>query len=623
MKKITCIIACFLVLVLFSCDYQFSEDYYKKIEIIEPSVSLSLINFKENDTLIKSKEIKYRYNASDKNLLYQIDFSIDNKIIHQSSNKQGNFPLEIKRLSNGNHTLKIEYIFRLGSESLADLTGNELIKKEETVSFFVNNNVPLEIEKLELRDGTIYIHFKPYELEEELFKTIIPTYIVESEYGSIEYNIFENSLYNGAVRDRRSFASKLTYSTRVKNSFTETVSKKKTITIPDTFKLELKVTDSKEAKIEWTEHALYNNVDLKILYNSKNEDIDIRLTTGASINAKGGEQNIPYGGFGSILKYIVYNEAFFSSDNIELINKNTTLGTRFETPENGFNKIIYSSQNNRFYALAMEQINENSNESNVYIYELASDNLQTIKKTKITTSKNIQGDLIKDASGNLVIDLNSKSIVIDINTLSIIGEYLISKYSDYENGSIIRFRENILFKDNLSNYGKKEIFDTSNKNKIFTSYENSFLGITNNGKYFTFKDKIYKIENSAFTEIAKSPQQGSSILIKGLDMDVDSNKLYILSGTENFISNNLYEFDLNSSISRKIPELPSYIVNFYFSNDEKKLICNHYDYTNDELYILDITNNQIKSINANRSSTFFVFNNKLISNIGSYLDNFF
>lgn len=227
MKKIFSALFLLIVVTLFStCDYSFSEDYYKEIEVTEPNVSLSLINFKENDTLIRAREIQYNYDAPDKNLLYQINFYVDNDVIYQSSKNQSNFPLEIKNLSNGKHNLRIEYIFRLGSESLLDLTGNELVKKEETISFKVNNNVPLEIERIELRDGTIYIHFKPYKLIDELFKTITPTYIIESEYGSTEYNIFENSLYNGAVRDRRSFASKLTYYTRVKNSYTETVSEK-------------------------------------------------------------------------------------------------------------------------------------------------------------------------------------------------------------------------------------------------------------------------------------------------------------------------------------------------------------------------------------------------------------
>ncbi len=47
-----------VVVVLFlSCEYQFSDDYYKEIELVEPSGSLSLINFNNGDTLRDAKKL--------------------------------------------------------------------------------------------------------------------------------------------------------------------------------------------------------------------------------------------------------------------------------------------------------------------------------------------------------------------------------------------------------------------------------------------------------------------------------------------------------------------------------------------------------------------------------------
>ena len=614
MKKYLNKILTFLAIILFStCGFEFSEDYFKEITISKPIVSLSLTNLKENDTLIRPREIEYKYNAPDKNLLYQINFYVDSKVIYQSSKKESHFPLEIKSLSNGNHNLKIEYIFRLGSESMADLTGKELYKLEENISFEVNNNVPIEIKEVKIVDGVIRIYFKPYKLIDEISSSTEILLFSESEYGSYVFNINEYHLNNNFY-DYRNFGSTITYYTKVKNSYTETISKKEVLKVNDTFTVDIEIKNTNETIIKWTKHPVYNTFEPHVNIKNTEHRFDSSYLLDTKVD---NQRTVVLGQFGRIYNYKVQHNISGNNYTSAIFQGSVTLGERFEAPKNGFIKIIHSNQNNRFYALSIEQINENSPESDVYIYELESDDLKTIKRTKITTSTNTYGDLIKDSSGNLIIDLNSKSIVLDINSFSILQEHSISEYSNYENSTIISYRDKLLFKRYSS---VTEIFDTTTKKKIISFSENGNLLVTKNGKYFSFKNKIYKMENSTVSEVLQIYLFDK---IKGLDMDINNDKLYYLDGSEGSIRNDLYEYDLNTKISKKTPSLPTYISSFYFSSDEQKVICKHSDYTNKDLYILDINNNQVKSIKADFSSSFSVFNDKLISSNGTYLEIFF
>ncbi|WP_339882613.1 hypothetical protein [Polaribacter vadi] len=619
MKKILLKVLLLITAVFFiTCDYEFSEDYYKDIEIVEPIVSLSLSNLKENDTLIKAREIHYNYNAPDKNLLYQINFYVDNNVIYQSSKNQSNFPLEIKNLSNGKHNLRIEYIFRLGSESLLDLTGNELVKKEENISFEVNNNIPLEIKEIKIEDGVIRVYFKPYKLIDEISSSTEIFLISESEQGSYSFKLSEYHLNNNFY-DYRNYEPNVTYYTKVKNPYTETISKKETLKVDDNFLVNINVKNPNETIIKWTKYPIYYTFSpiVKIENTEHRFDYSVPLDT-----ENDGQKAIVLGEFGRIYKYKVVHE--FSTYNYSkpIFEGSLALGERFETPENGFIKIIHNKDNNKFYALSLERIDKNSFENEVYIHELETNNLKTIKKKKIATSTRNNADLIEDSEGNLIIDLYSKSIILDVNSLSVISEYNLSELTT-DNNSNLYLRENTIFINNNSFTRKIDFFDKVTKNKIQTLFGKGNLKITDDGKHFSLEKKIYKIEGSTITEVIESPMQGSNVLIKGLDMDIKNNKLYFLSGHEGFRDNELYEYDLNTKIAKKTPLLPSYISSFHYSNKEQKLLCEYSDYSKQELYILDINNNRLKSINANLTSSFLYFDYKLISANGAYLNNFF
>jgi hypothetical protein len=44
-KAFTKVLLLIVVIIFTTCDYPFSEDYFKEIEVTEPVVSLSLTNF--------------------------------------------------------------------------------------------------------------------------------------------------------------------------------------------------------------------------------------------------------------------------------------------------------------------------------------------------------------------------------------------------------------------------------------------------------------------------------------------------------------------------------------------------------------------------------------------------
>ena len=160
-----------MVIILFSsCDFEFSEDYYKEIDVSEPNISFSLSNFTDGETLRKPKDIYFNYQASNKNSLYQIDFYVDDNFIESFTNTSDTFFLDITNLSNENHHLRVEYFFKTSSGSLAEITGNEAYHIIEEFTFSVDKNaLPLTINRVENKEGSIFIYFDDYPMWQKLF----------------------------------------------------------------------------------------------------------------------------------------------------------------------------------------------------------------------------------------------------------------------------------------------------------------------------------------------------------------------------------------------------------------------------------------------------------------------
>ena len=143
-----------IILALYTaCDYEFSEDYYTEIELVEPTSNLNLTNFTNGETLRNSKVINYNLNVSGDNQLFRFSIYIDNVEVSQSYTFQGSFYIELENLEDGDHTLDFVYNLKSESGSMADIFGLEIYQIKESFTFIVDKSLaaPFNIKTIEIK----------------------------------------------------------------------------------------------------------------------------------------------------------------------------------------------------------------------------------------------------------------------------------------------------------------------------------------------------------------------------------------------------------------------------------------------------------------------------------------
>lgn len=483
MKKKFIFLLLYTTIFLFTtCDYRFSEDFYNEIELTQPSVSLSLTNFTEGETLRGSKNINYNYQAPNKNRLYEIRFFVDDNFVESFTNPSGNFFLDIENLSNENHILRIEYFFKTSSGSLAEITGNESFKIIEEFNFSVDKTIlKLEIDRVEHTNGTIYIYFKPYSLTSFIDESITAKLLVSKNRTLYrEIILTKESIENGVYNDVNALSLDLNYRTKIKNDFQSIESDVKKVKITNTFKIYATLSDEGFLKINWTDYPLYNNVTkMSIVLNGFNSNV-----TQYNLDYNNKEKIIPY-------KTVVFGKNY--SYNLQISNDGEIisssddfhLGKKIET--DNYKKIAFNKDNNQIYALEIDSNN------NVYINKLNINTLSSENKIFITKSTNSNGDFSFNDNNNIIIDLNAKSILVDKNSFNIIEEYNINDFdrSTANLNNIVRFRNNTFVIENLSNFSFVKIFDIPTRKRLKYEQNLKNFNISMNGQFMVIKDKIY------------------------------------------------------------------------------------------------------------------------------------
>ncbi|SDR69550.1 hypothetical protein SAMN05216503_0460 [Polaribacter sp. KT25b] len=616
MRKIYSRLLLLASILLFStCDYNFSEDYFNEIEITDPSISFVLPNFSKDETITKPKYIEYNY-SSDKNPLYYINFYIDAEFVSQNQNEKDTFFLDIENLSEGNHTLKIELTIKSNTGSLAELSGGEYYVAEQDFDFTVNKDAePLIINSVELINGSIKVNFDSYELVNEIESSISPYLNIEADGAYNSIILSKKDIKNGYYLDTNTIGTYIEYKTLIENYYNNVYGEVNSITIPDTFNLQFDFITEYSTKITWSKHALYNNISSIDFYLGINN-----LYFPLDIN--GGEKLLSTSFVFGVEESYSLN---FNSQNgysSKTLYLKTHRGEKFETPESySYRKFVYLPQSNKTYALLIENNQGYLGNNPVKIIEFNSDTFEVINSTTITTTTNYFGDLTVDKSQNLILDLNSKSMVLDGNSLSKISEHNINNYSTREYGSLVRFRENTIIIDNINNYNTVKIYDVSSKKLLLSKKKDEYFGITLNGQFFSLLDKIYKIEGEIVTEIYETSDNSSII---GFQENSLKNTIYF-----NTNNNEFYEYKTQSNTATKQSIFdnlnPRY---FNYLEDQNKFLVFTKDYSiNTELHIIDEATQEIKSINLYNSTAniqdYFYFNNTLISTRGFYLKNYF
>lgn len=620
-----------MAILLFStCGFEFSEDYYKDIVTSVPNVSLSLTNFIDGETLTKPKNINYNYTASNKNKLYEIRFYINDNLIKTYEESNGIFFLDVENLDNGEYKLKVEYFFKTGTESLAEITGSEVYQIIEEFNFSIDKNAkPINITEIEHKEGTIFIHFENYLFIDEIDKSITAYLIVEEENNqSVSFQrhirLSKEDVIKGVFNDVIASKLNLKYYTKVENYYNQIDSQSKEINIPDTFKVEFEFINYNELKLTWPEHPLYTNVPyFRFSYFTNG------VNTGEALSTKKGESILQNSEitFGSAYEYIIamYNNT--SDSNIfynlgstrgilhigEYFHEDEIMSLNFNNPK--YSSYIYNSVTDKIYALEVDQNNNYPNEYNVYIHQFNPNNLNLEKTSLITKTKGYLGDLNTNSSGNLILDLNEKSLLLNATSLSIDKEFIGEDYRPLDVYSIVRHRGNKVIIDTNSRSSIEEIYfyDAVNKNLIYKiNNHDATFSISATGEYFKWRNKIYHFENTSYTLF-----YDNSDIIN--DIIFNQNEFYIASKNGDFSV-------LNPITKNKviISNIPNIIGLKHDKINNKILIRKTRNVLNlNDIVLYDFNNSNIKELKVYDSESIYFLNNIILSSRGFYLKNIF
>ncbi|WP_108870021.1 Ig-like domain-containing protein [Aquimarina aquimarini] len=529
-NKFLSLLSVAVVVLFLSCEYQFSDDYYKEIELEESSGSLSLINFSNGDTLRDSKNIEYNYSASSSNKLYEIQFYVNDTLVETYTEAVGSFFLAIESLADGDHTLKVKYYFKTNSGSLAEVTGVESFVKVEEFSFTVDKTgIALEIERVELLYGTIFVYLEDYLLIDEIGKTLTPRLLIYNEVNQLigQLDLTKEIIESGVVNDNISLDLNLRYIIRIENSFGFIDSEVKEINIPDTFSLTVPSTAEGYFHFKWTDYPLYNNIKRALLVYDKygfRDEIDINITDNELISNNTSSGNYVFG-----RKYEYRLELTANDNNLSYyetprkhIEGEFYRGEQFEV--NDYKNFLYDELLDKLYALSI-------NESGlVYIDELNSNTLALINRNFITNSNNVVGDFSFNENKNFVIDLNTKSMEVN-SSFQIIKEYNLTEFNSQAQTAttIVRFRANTLAIDDVENFKTVLVYDIPSKTLVLKSYrrKSNTFGMSTNGDYFNINSKIYRKTNTTFSEVYAHEYDNNEL---HTDYSTETNKVYLATG---------------------------------------------------------------------------------------------
>ncbi|WBX75752.1 hypothetical protein PG911_13970 [Tenacibaculum ovolyticum] len=602
----------FTLALLLGCEYQFSDDYFKDIELVETSVSFSITNFNDGDVLRAPKNIEYFYSASDRNRLYEIQFFVNDVFIERSSEADGTFFLDLSDLNNGDHTLRVEYYFKTSSGSLAETVGQESFVVVEEFSFQVDKTaIELEIEQVEHRDGSIYIHFKDYSLLDEIDVSITPSILIYNDQGVLLSDIIlsKEIIEQGIFHDNASLDFNLRYKTKIQNYYGATESEFTDISIPDTFEITASATENGNFKFNYTQHPLYNNIgSLKLIYDKFEFSADVIL----NVNATEYILNSSFVNFvfGKLYEYRleinnkIYYEFGYQYSKFE--EGEFFRGEKFDV--NNYKKFLYDNQTDKLFALSI------NNSGSVYIDELSSNTLTLVRRNFVTNTNNTIGDFTFTSNNNFIIDLNRKSIEVDLNSFSIVKEHNISEFnsSALKFNTIVRFRGNIFAIDNVDNHQFVSVYDIPSGTLILQKQKrkNFTFNISEDGTYFNLENKIYRKNNNTLSVFYTLPSEGEFYS----DYVLNSNKVYTSLGSIN-------EIDLLTSSTNKLSSLVN-IDKANYINSQNKVLALHSEYF---LYFYDLNTNQYqrKTIEIKGDAYFYLAQkNYLISPYGFVLKNY-
>ena len=597
------------------CEYELSEDYYNDIDIEDPSVSLSLLNFQDGQEINDVTDINYAYSGNNVHKLYQIEIYIDDFLKVSNNADSGSFTIDPFDLSEGQHSITINYYFSSGSGSLADVYDLEAYKVTENFNFLINKSLAdaFSVSNVKIEEGTINVYWEPI-VDDNFDKA----YLIIKYNNSYPKEILldQATLLQGKYNDNQNTEGNLSYHIRVTNNFNVNESEPVFLEVQHP-NPSYEIISENSLKIKWEQHPLYANFDYYLFsasYLNNNGAVQLDKNGGEYIVNIENELEFEYRYLGN---FVLYR----NNQGVSGLFMDIFWGEKFE--KDRCKEYVYSKNTDSFFALEFIGEDYYQNPRTVVLHEL-DNNFMLIRSKELKTVYNGTGDLTLDpATNKLIVDLSYSAIVVDPYSLSVIESFESANYTNKTYNYNTKYRNGFLIIiDNVHN-GEVEFYNAETK-ELFHVQNMSQFYISDDGTHFFYKENGYtafnKIINFNISEVVSIPNYGSLFNVAFYE---SKNKVII-----NSYHNKPYILDLETKVTEEIVgdfQIDmTQISEIDIDQITNKVLFRAYE----KVMILDLDSNQTYYINYdsyyNHSSghKFRIFNNKFISSNGFYLDYF-
>lgn len=597
------IFVAFLLLVT-SCTYEFSEDYFNDIENHEPDVNISLTGFTNGEDTRSSKMVGYNFTGVG-STDFEVLVKVDEKEIHWGHEKSGEFLLPIDELKDGNHTLSFQFAFPINSGSLAGAIGGEYYTGTAVYDFSIDRSLAnsFGIAAVKIVEGSIYIDLNP--VTDNNFNEAYLLIRNENGYVLEERLISQEELANGKIHDDETIIYNPAYAVKVKNEFTENVSD---FVVLPTSKMEFStaVLGYESFKLIYSGHPLYANLD-KIQF-----DYTYRYSGSSlhNIDPKGGETVINYGYFfGEIFSV---NLMIFRDDAIiGNLQEHIHIGNIF--PVSGFEGITYVPSVDKYFILDINP------EQELVIHQLNSESFE-VEKTKTLIFLDHRGDLrsfeIDPVTTGLIINMSRKAIVFDPLSFSVTGTYNASDYNPSKPNADVYYRGEYIILDDPWSSGEVGIYEKTTGGKRFSiNRVTRFFSAVDAGFFYVNGD-LYKLQAGNFVVVGKIQDSENNMEAPPLHFMVFDKRS---NSTVFGWYRQTYYLDLTSS-RQTVIRGPDDVHEVSYTEDGKPFINSSHFSAGMRSHIYDADANETRFIDTAGYQSYRYFNGFIFSPTGFYLE---
>ena len=506
LKKILYLI---LFIVLGSCSFNFSDDYYNDIELQEVDLNVTLTNLQKDEVLISSREILYQFPNS-RNTLYNISIYLDGVLIEDTSNNSGSFTLDLNTIEDGEHLLEVSYSYSTNSGSLASILDAEAFTKLDRYPFTVDKSLsnPFEIERVEIVDGTIFIYWNeaPDYQDNEVYLVVTHRGLDGYEYISNEISLSDEIIENGVFNDTLTILYDPIYHIKVVNEFEEKKGAEIQLIMDQIEVLSVNLINGTDFEIEFSEHPLYSNFEEYYVWFQRSFSGGV-TTLKKSLDPKGGTVALDGYHFGpsGMSFYFRTGSSIFAT---QVHYLNYRLGSKLDLEL--IVDVVYSSKHDEFYLLE---------ENSVKVYTGEFQLKETISFSSISGSSVFKSIELDETQDYFYVDSNEQAITYDISLGRASEYYTVSEFGTHSLNSIAFVRGNLFFVDDDSNQ-LVAAYDINSKNLIIQQQKNEYFSIGRSPSYFSVDGLLY--ENT----------EGSFLLYDDLNSYIDVDVEYVEFGND-------------------------------------------------------------------------------------------